>query len=359
MTLRSLYLQHFRNYEEAYLEFSPQFNLICGPNAKGKTTLLEAIHCLMIGRSFRTSHYPDLIQQQFESFFLEAQFYKHGIEQTLKFGFHTTDRKIIYNSTPLATLSNLLGLIPGVIITPDDVQLVKGSPQLRRQFLDIQIAQVDPLYVHHLNRYGRALKQRNHLLKMKQQISIDSWEQEMTHSAAYLIQQRYQTITHLQNLAQKYYHLLSGENDLLTLEYRSIANSNLSIDEIKKLLVKQLCKNRQREMQIGYTLSGPHKDDLFVAIGGRDIRYFASEGQQRSCVNALHFAEWSRLHQRGDGDFPLFMIDDIGMSLDSNRKDRLVEQLQSVGQVFLTTTDPKFLDYIDVDKKIFTLPFYN
>jgi DNA replication and repair protein RecF len=356
MTLRSLYLQHFRNYEEAYLEFSPQFNLICGPNAKGKTTLLEAIHCLMIGRSFRTSNYVDLIRQGSESSFLEVRFLKHGIEQSLKLGFSEAEKKIVYNSTPLPTLANLLGLISGVMITPDDAQLVKGPPLLRRQFLDIQIAQVDPLYVHHLNRYTRALRQRNHLLKTKQLTTIESWEQEMTHSAAYLIQQRYQTVVYLQKLAQDYYYLLSGEPDRLTLEYKSLVNIDLTTEEIKLILLNQLHKNRQREMHLGYTLSGPHKDDLSIFIGGYDVRYFASEGQQRSCVNALHFAEWKRLDEKGEGHSPIFMIDDIGMSLDANRKERLLQQLKLVGQAFLTTTDCHFLDTIEESKKIFTLP---
>ncbi len=363
MTLRSLYLHHFRNYEEAYLEFGPSVNFICGPNARGKTTLLEAIHCLMIGRSFRTSTDSDLIQKGFSSFFLEAHFFKHGIAQTLRYGFRENERKIIYNSTPLATLSGLLGLIQGVIITPDDAQLVKGAPQQRRQFLDIQIAQIDPLYVHHLNRYTRALRQRNHLLKTKQQATIESWEQEMAHSAAYLVSQRLQTISDLQIKSQFYYLELTGEKENLTLEYRSSIGKEVSVkettsEEIKWRYIQQLHKNRQKELLLGHTLTGPHKDDLIIAIGNNDVRNFASEGQQRSCVNALHFAEWKRLKELGDKEFPLFMIDDMGMSLDSNRKTRLLAQLQTLGQVFLTATDPTLLDDFKGDKKLFTLPFY-
>ncbi len=358
MALRSLYLHHFRNYEEAYLEFSPSVNFICGPNARGKTTLLEAIHCLMIGRSFRTSTDSDLIQKGFSSFFLEAHFLKHGIAQTLRYGLRENERKVIYNSTALTSLSALLGLIQGVIITPDDAQLVKGAPQQRRQFLDIQIAQIDPLYVHHLNRYARALRQRNHLLKAKQQATIESWEQEMAHSAAYLVSQRRLTVHDLQTKSQFYYLELTGEKENLTLDYRSSIGKEASVEETKWRYMQQLLKNRPKEMLIGHTLTGPHKDDLIIAIGDRDVRNFASEGQQRSCVNALHFAEWKRLKELGDEEFPLFMIDDMGMSLDSNRKERLLAQLQTLGQVFLTATDPALLDDFKGDKKIFNLPFY-
>ncbi len=161
MHLRSLFLQQFRNYKEAYFEFSPSLNLICGPNALGKTSLLEAIHYLMIGRSFRPGHHQDLIKVGCDTFYLEAIFCKYNVDQKLRLHANAKERRIIYNSTALASSSNLLGLIQGVVMTPDDVNLVKGPPALRRQFLDIQIAQIDPLYVHHLGRYSRAMRQRN------------------------------------------------------------------------------------------------------------------------------------------------------------------------------------------------------
>lgn len=355
MYLRSLYLQQFRNYKEMYFEFDPSLNLICGPNAQGKTSLLEAIHYLMIGRSFRPGQHQDLIHMGTSSFYLEAIFCKHEVNQKLRLYVDGKERKMLYNSTALSTVSNLLGLIQGVVMTPDDVNLVKGSPVTRRQFLDIQIAQADPLYVHYLARYAKSMRHRNQLLKQKKPVSIESWEHEMAHAAGYIVMQRRLGVQALQTHSQLFYAYLTGETENLSLEYRSGASACQNEKEIKEFYLQQFQKNRSREMLLGQTLTGPHKDDLWMGIGGRDVRYFASEGQQRSCVAALHIGEWQRLKQVSE-DTPLFMIDDVGISLDDKRRERLLNQLATLGQVFLTTTDSRLIEPFQGSKKIFQLP---
>ncbi|WP_068468423.1 DNA replication/repair protein RecF [Candidatus Protochlamydia phocaeensis] len=356
MYLRTLYLHHFRNYEEASFEFSPSLNFICGPNAVGKTSILEAIYYLMVGRSFRSHHYQDIVQAGHTSFYLEAAFIKHGIDQKLRIYFENGERKIIYNHTQLPNQSSLLGIIPGVVTTPDDVNLIKGSPLLRRQFLDIQLAQIDPLYVHHLTRYVRAMRHRNHLLKINQLVTIESWEQEMAQSAAYIVQQRLKAIEDLSRHAKQFYEALTGETESLDLTYRAPEAPHRSLEESKDYYIRQFHKNRQREIGMGHTLIGPHKDDLLIAISKRDARYYASEGQQRSCVTALHFAEWQRLKRIGEAT-PLLLIDDVGMSLDENRKTRLLKQIEGLGQVFLSTTDENLIQAFSGLKKIFSLPW--
>lgn len=355
MYLKSLYLQQFRNYREAYFEFSPHLNLICGPNAQGKTSLLEAIHYLMFGRSFRPGLHQDLILSGCNSFYLEAIFNKHDVDQKLRLYFEGKERKIMYNSTPLPNVSNLLGIIQGVVMTPDDVNLVKGSPILRRQFLDIQLAQVDPLYVHYLARYVKAMRHRNQLLKIKKIASIETWEHEMAQAAAYIVMQRRSSLQSLQIHCQRFYSYLTGQKETLTLKYVSGASHCQAEAEIKAFHLQQFNKNRSKEMLFGHTLVGPHKDDLWIGIGEQDARFFASEGQQRSCVAALHMGEWQNLKQVSD-DIPLFMIDDVSMSLDETRRRRLLDQLGEVGQVFLTTTDADLIESFKGDKKIFSLP---
>lgn len=355
MYLRSLYLQQFRNYREAYFEFSPSLNLIYGQNAQGKTSLLEAIHYLMLGRSFRPGLQQDLIHIGYNSFYLESIFCKHAIDQKLRLYVEGKERKIMYNSTVLSHVSNLLGIIQGVVMTPDDVNLVKGSPSIRRQFLDIQLAQVDPLYVHYLARYVKAMRHRNQLLKQKKIASIESWEHEMAQAATYIVQQRRRNLQSLQIYCQDFYSYLTGEKENLTLEYISVASACQNEAEIKAFYLQQFHKNRNREMLLGYTLVGPHKDDIWIGIGGRDARFFASEGQQRSCVAALHMGEWQCLKHIAE-DIPLFMIDDVSMSLDEKRCSRLLDQLASLGQVFLTTTDANLTHSFSGPKKTFFLP---
>lgn len=340
MFLRALYLRNFRCYEEACFEFSEGINAVIGPNAQGKTSILEAIHLLSTGRSFRTARLLDCIRQGEPFFHLEAIFVKHGLEHNLKVIYSPQERKIVYNKTTCRSWNDLLGLLPNVVITPDDVALVKGSPSGRRQFLDLQIAQGDPLYVHHLTRYHRAMKQRNALLRLKQQGALDSWEEQMAISAAYLVQQRAKVMAELESLGRELHLTLTQEIGELKLAYKASA-SQATLVELKNQFVQQYKRLRSREILLGTTLTGPHKEDFTIAIGDKEARYFASEGQQRSCVNALRLAEWQRLNQVADQP-PLMLIDDIALCLDANRRERLFDLLPSLSQVFLTTTTDFF-----------------
>lgn len=337
MQLRSLYLHNFRCHKDAFFEFLPGINTICGPNAKGKTSILEAIHLLITGRSFRTSQLSDLIGIGSEGFFIEAVFIKYGIEQTLRFSFNGKEKSLLHNSTPCSSIASLLGLLQGVVITPDDASLVKGSPNIRRSFLDVQIAQTDPLYVHHLGRFNRAMKQRNTLLRAKSQVTITSWEHEMSNSAAYIVQQRQKAIHDLHKYSRSLHKALSGETEELELVYKTGSGAITEVPILKQFYLEQFHKLRQREMLLGSTLSGPHKDDLTIAIGQKEVRYFASEGQQRSCVAALRLGEWERLKALAN-ESPLMLIDDVGISLDHIRRDKLLSHVQHLGQVFLTAT---------------------
>lgn len=337
MHLRTLYLQNFRLYDEVVFEFCPQVNLICGPNAKGKTTVLEAINVLMTCKSFRTAQLSDMIRKDASHFYIEGIFVKNGLEQRLKFSCDGKERRITFNSTPCAS-ANILGLLQGVVMTPDDASLVKGAPSMRRQFLDIQIAQADPLYVHHATRYSRALRQRNCLLKAKEAVSIESWEYEMAVAASYLSQQRARTIDDLQVLGKSLHQTLTDSKDQLSLAYHSPSPHQQDLAHLREYYVQLFQRHRRREMELGATLNGPQKDDLSILLGEQEARFFASEGQQRSCVAALKLAEWVRLKDQCR-ETPLMMIDDVGLSLDRGRKEKLFRHLSGLEQVFLTTTE--------------------
>ncbi|MFQ5729784.1 MAG: DNA replication/repair protein RecF [Waddliaceae bacterium] len=336
MYLQSLYLRNFRIYTERRFEFCPQVNVIRGSNALGKTSVLEALRVLMTGRSFRTSQSKDLVHHGASSFYIEAVFIKHGVEQSLAMSYDGKERKILYNHSLCPSISGLLGLLQGALMVPDDIELVKGAPGNRRRFLDLQLTQIDPLYVHHLTRYWRAMRQRNYLLKMKNMSTVEPWEHEMAKAAAYIVKQRYRAVDSLQLMCRDVQRTLSGERESLSLAYKTSApNEEHNIHE---MYLAHYEKNRSRELQLGTTLTGPHKDDLQISIGGKDARYFASEGQQRSCVAALRFAEWEHLNQRAE-DFPLMLIDDVGVSLDRTRRHKLLSLVENLQQVFLTTTE--------------------
>ncbi len=328
MHLLSLYLRNFRNYEEAFVPFSPKLNYIYGENAQGKTNLLEAIHLLITGRSFRTHHLTDLIRFGTEAFYIEAHFEKNGVEQVLKLTFNREGRSIIHNATHIPALSALLGILNGVIISPEDHELVKGGPASRRQFLDLQIACENPLYLYHLSRYLKAMKQRNFLLKRRKLENCAIWEEQMAESASYLTLKRQATIG---QLTQE--KALRSQVDEISLNYSTLAPLD---QNLKSYFISQYEKQRPREAELGSTLTGPHRDDLLIYLHGHEARHFASEGQTRSCVTSLRLAQWARL-KRLTEETPLLCIDDIGISLDEGREQKLYEELDSLGQVFITS----------------------
>jgi DNA replication and repair protein RecF len=334
MYLKSLRLKNFRIYDERVFEFCPTVNAICGPNARGKTTVLEAIYLLIAGRSFRTAHIKDMIRHGADAFFVEARFVKHGIEQVIKFSSDGKSRRVVYNNTPCKSATNLYGLIHGVAMTPDDVELVKGAPGVRRQFLDIQLAQVDPLYVHYSSRYMRAMKQRNALLKKRRADSIEMWENEMSKAAAYIVQQRRGVASIIEKVANQVHGKLSRSTETLSLQYKTSA----PLEELQSYYSQMWQRHRPRELEAGVTFSGPHRDDLLVMVGENEARYYASEGQQRSCIASLRLAGWEQLKRRAEVA-PLMLVDDLGVSLDASRRHELFSHLSDLKQVFLTTTE--------------------
>lgn len=328
-------------YEEALFEFSQGINVIRGANARGKTSLLEAIYFLMTGYSFRTSQAKDLIRHGSSHFYLEATFIKHAVEQRMRMFYSQAEKRITYNSTTYSSLSSLLGILQGAVIHPDDAAIVKGAPAIRRQLLDIQLSQTDPLYIHHLTRYDRAMRQRNHLLRAKKTVAIDSWEYEMSNAAAYIANQRGRLVDVLSLQGQEHYRTICGGKELLHLAYKANglgSNSLNDIASLREIYRSQYLRHRSREMDLGATLTGPHKDDIVIMLGNNEARAFASEGQQRSCVAALRLAEWTSL-KASLQTTPLMLIDDLGMSLDAMRKKHLISHFENLGQVFVSTTD--------------------
>lgn len=336
MYLRSLKLLNFRNYQSETFHFSPRLNLIYGSNAQGKTSLLEALYFLVMGRSFRTVHTRDLIYHGSSYFGLEAHFVKHGVDNVIRITCDGKTRKIICNQSAYQ-ISDLIGLLKGVLMTPDDIELVKGSPQCRRSFLDLHIAQYSPLYIHHLTRYNRALKQRNQMLKSRTVHSIESWEQELAKGAAYITLQRQKAIQELMARSSPLHSSFSSLMESLALHYKPQSGNAAEEEAVRRYYLEQFAKNRRREMELGMTLSGPHKDEMLISVNQRDIRAFASEGQQRSSIAALKLAEWDCLKEITE-ETPMLMLDDIGISLDDQRRAHLFSRLHNMGQVFLTTT---------------------
>lgn len=331
MILKSLYLRQFRRLSDRYFEFGPGVNALIGANARGKTTVLEAIYFLIAGKSFRTHRTAELFETGTHRFDLAADFEKGEAPSRLTVTVEPDSRQVIYHESRASTLNALLGLLLGSVMTPDDVHLVKGSPQSRREFLDLQIAETDPLYSWHLSRYQRAMRQRNALLKAKRLTTCESWEHEMARAAAYLNHARRQATASLQNHFQEHYSRLQDSNETVQLTLLSDGTTEAHFRET-------WARSRERETQLGFTTSGPHKDDLEILLNTQPAKAFASEGQKQTLLLALKLAEWRRLLDLSL-EKPLFLLDDVGLSLDPTRRARLFNTIDSMGQVFLTATD--------------------
>lgn len=320
--LKSLYLRNFRNYKEAEISFSEKLNVIYGDNAQGKTNLLEAIHLIATGRSFRTQLMKEMIREGESFFFLDAEIVKDQVTQKIQISFDGQNKQLILDANRYASFHPLLGILPIVLSTPYDIELIAGSPGERRRFINLHLAQCDPLYVHHLARFWRAMKQRNCLLKAKNTNSIECWEVEMAQSESYIGKAREQMINSL-----KIEELCLEKHELKLTQSAS------------KSYLQQLQKNRLREMDLGMTLTGPHRDDLEILIERKSARLFASEGQKKTAIAALKLAEWTLLSERIDNQ-ALIGFDDLESSLDNERQKTLKEKLNTLGQVFITTPHP-------------------
>lgn len=328
-----MYLRNFRNYEETAASFSPKLNVIFGDNAQGKTNLLEAISLISTGRSFRTHHLSDLIQEGKSFFYLEAEILQDKIAQTIKLFFDGKTKKIHLNANEFSSFTPLLGSFPSIFSLPSDTDLITNSPSLRRRMIDLHLAQSDPLYVHHLTRFWRSMKQRNCLLKSQTFDSLDCWEIEMAHSAAYIFKARNILLGELKEP-------LSFQSKRLSLQTETV---EISLQSTYPPLAQdyelQLKKMRKREKDLGQTLQGPHRDDLIFLTNAKNARTFASEGQKKTILTALRLSQWQQMKEQ-KGDLPFFAIDDYEGTLDLHRQSHLNTSLQTMGQVFLTTPSP-------------------
>jgi DNA replication and repair protein RecF len=333
MRLQRLYLRNFRNFEEISLDFESKLNIFCGNNAQGKTNLLEAIALISTGRSFRTQHLQELIREGAAFFFIEAEIVRDQVVQAVRLSFDGQIKRVECNASHYPSFQSLLGLLPSVLYAPLDIDLIAGSPAARRRFLNLHLAQSDPLYFHHLLRFRRALKQRNSLLRHPSFEGIDCWEHEMAASSAYLYEKRKILLEELNDGLKTACRTLSSEE----VEVRYAPSQPLQMPLFETYLA-QLQRNRSREKMLGLTLTGPHRDDFTILLDHKLARLYASDGQKRCAIAALRLAEWQRLKRQIDAP-PLFGVDDFELHLDEDRQRLFRNALNELGQTFVTTPE--------------------
>jgi DNA replication and repair protein RecF len=331
----SLYVRSLRNIKEASLLLHPKINIFLGDNAQGKTSLLEAIWILMQGGSFRTSLLSEVIRNGAEGFFLEGAFFGNDLSFHVELSFLDNKKHLVCNRRHYDSHSHLVGELLGVMIPSDIGLLVKGHPPRRRHFLNLLLCQVDPLFVHHLNRYSKAIRSRNVLLRKKQFATLPAWEKELSLSATYITKRRKELTAELEPLVYHYYSHLRANCFEMKLSYETKVPLDIDEEALFCYFKNEYEKRRSQEALYGVTLVGPHRDDLICSCNDKSMREASSEGEARLLAIALKLAEWKIIENK-TGVKPILLIDDFSAFLDRGRSERLFEIVASFGQVFLT-----------------------
>ena len=360
MILQKISIVNYKNIREASLELSPKINCLIGHNGAGKTNLLDAIYFLSFCRS-AFYHQDSLAITHGQEFFVLEGEYSDDTDNAnvdvekiycgLKRG---TKKRFKRNGKEYKRLSQHIGLIPVIMVSPSDSILVEGSSEERRRLMDMVIAQYNPLYIDDLANYNKALQQRNALLKQEQEPDtslMEILEMQMAETGERIYTQRQQYVEQMSPVLSAIYRKISGDKETVELNYVSHCQRGPLFDVISR--------DRYKDRAVGYSLHGIHRDDLEMHINGYPIRREASQGQTKSFVIALKIAQFDFLRRTHSNTTPLLLLDDVFDKLDASRVERIIDMVagEGYGQIFITDTNRDHLDKIlqrsEGDYKIF------
>jgi len=352
--LKSLTLRNFRNYDGELFTFHDCFNLIHGENAQGKTNLLEAIHFLLTFRPFKQVKIEELISIGYPQGKIKGEIETHSGLNEVNIRLTKEGRTVKLNGKIIHSLSKVLGRFNVVTFLPTDSDLIKGSPQYRRKYIDSFICSFDPQHLLDLKSYYRALSQRNALLTKKDIFSKDTleiWDSKVAELGGKIIERRIRFIRKLQPEFKVIYKLLSGLNSDIIFQYGSTFKFSSGIEES---LLNELRTRLSKDIRLGHTSVGPHRDIIEMKIDGKDSSGFASQGEAKTLALALKSAE-IELIKNMLGRIPILLLDDVISELDEKRRNFLFELLEGFsGQVFVTATSARDVHYKGT-KKIFNI----
>ena len=355
MWLKSLNLKHFRNYEEAEITFHSGLNVFLGQNAQGKTNILESIYFLALTRSHRTRSDKDFIHFQEKELKVSGVLEKKTGTIPLDIELTAKGRITKINHLKQNRLSDYIGTMNVVLFAPEDLQLIKGSPSLRRKFIDIELGQIKPIYLSDLSNYNHVLKQRNAYLKANDKIDetfLNVIDDQLIDYGCRVIKHRLDFLQKLESFSQVKHWDISHNLEKLTVKYLSSIPLQ-QIDNIEENFRIALTKSRKRDLFKQNTGVGPHRDDIAFFINQMDANY-GSQGQHRSVVLSLKLAE-IKLIENTTKETPILLLDDVMSELDNNRQLKLLETISHDIQTFITTTSLEHLKNLPNDIKIFEI----
>ncbi len=339
MNITTLNLKNFRNYEEEVFEFENGINLLIGANAQGKTNAAEAIFFLCTGYSPRANKDKLVIKNGQETAEISGVASSNYGEVSVKIHFNKSDKKSVYiNGLQVLRIGELLGNIHSVFFNPSELKLVQESPEDRRRFLNISLSQMSKNYFYALQRYNKILAQRNNLLKdPEKEVVFDTlpvWDKQLSSEAAKIIKARNGFLSQLAPIAEEKHAFLSEGKEILTMKTESGYQGDET--EIADALYRDLNKNLEKDVRLGFTSIGPHRDDVKFVLNGDDVRVFGSQGQQRTVALSLKLAETEMFKNRFN-EYPILILDDVLSELDKKRQRKLISAVENLQTVFTAT----------------------
>ena len=359
MYMTELELIHVRNHSHKQITFKPNIVVIHGPNGRGKTNILESAYIATMGHSHRTSDMKDVIHWNEDEASIIVHFMKAETPHTLQIKWGRQGKKLIrLHDNPLSQ-KELVGTLNTVIFSPEDLELIKGTPSLRRRFLNMEISQTSPQYYHQLTMYQRAVQQRNRVLKEyshKANVPVKDWDEQIATLGAQIIQKRLESLKKLNQLMDLMNRKLTNGKEDLRLQYTQ-PYSEHTLLVTKEALLSALQSHLAEDRRRFQTSVGPHRDDIIFYSGPMDLKRFGSQGQQRTAILSVKLSELEYIKSEV-GEYPILLLDDVLSELDQERRQNLLKFIHKRVQTIITTTDTEEtagldnVQYIDLGEEV-------
>lgn len=340
MKIHELRLKNFRNYSEEIFSFGDGINILCGQNAQGKTNAAEAVFLLCTGYSPRATKDKQLVKTGEEraniSCLAQTLYGEISIDMAIS---PKLNKEVKINQTPIKKIGELLGNVNSVFFNPSELKLVQEAPEDRRRFLNISLSQMSRGYFYALGRYNKILYQRNNLLKEQNRAMIldtlPIWDKELVKYASKIVVMRNELLKALAPFAEEAHAYLSGGSEKLSVSMENGWQG--SQEEVAYAIEEDLKLSYEKDLRLGFTNIGPHRDDMKIILNGEDVRIFGSQGQQRTVALSIKLAE-AEIFKARTGEYPVLILDDVLSELDKTRQRRLISKVEGM-QTILTCTN--------------------
>lgn len=343
MAIRKLHLKNFRNYIDEVIVFSDNVSLIYGENAQGKTNIIEALYLFSTGKSHRTNNTNELIRHGESYFDIRIEFEQNNYLQNAEIKYEKGNRKKLFiNEVKKDRMSDILGVVPSVLFSPESLSCIKGSPGERRKLIDIVLCQISKKYLYNLQKYNKIIKNKNALLKKvntdkKYSTQLDVWTESQAITGSIIIKERKLLILNLESRIKRIMHGISDGKEDVNVRYKSIYGEESHYESLLNVMLQ----NKNREIEQGICLYGPHRDEIEILLNNKNSRLYCSQGQQRSLALALNIAVMEEIEER-TGKVPILLLDDVMSELDENRRNYLYELIRNKQAVITSTDKNKF-----------------